>query len=322
MKRREGMVGLVEVGALRLAARGAAENGEGTADDNRPEKDEAAGGKGSMGEGHRCQTWLWNDPMVTDQSIFRSFSRGDSTSKFGSGEALKPFSRPCKIPFRPLLVSIFTSARTMRPVLSSERPTKIVSDQAMEEADRLEWREDDTARVLFLLADAPPHDDRILRTVEAVEALRSRGVSIYPVAASGTAERAEFVLRAAALLTGAEYLFLTDDSGIGLPHAEPHIPFYHVQRLDHQMLRMIRAELRGCSDADVEACLREQGKTGGNGDSTPLGHLLIQKNLMTVAEFMEVLSIQGRGILICGRCGLTPSSRSGRRCGPPTFPIR
>ncbi len=70
-------------------------------------------------------------------------------------------------------------------------------------------------------------------------------MAIYPVAASGVAEACELVMRTAALLTGAEYLFLTDDSGVGNPHAEPHIPHYQVQRLDRLMIRMIASELAG-----------------------------------------------------------------------------
>ena len=75
--------------------------------------------------------------------------------------------------------------------------------------------------------------------------LRRLGVSIYPVAASGVAAEAEYIMRTAALFTLAEYLFLTDDSGIGNPHAEPHIPCYVVQRLDTLMTRMIRTQLAG-----------------------------------------------------------------------------
>ena len=48
-----------------------------------------------------------------------------------------------------------------------------------------------------------------------------------------------------ALFTGSQFIFLTDDSGVGNAHGEPHIPFYHVQKLDKMMTRMIAAELSG-----------------------------------------------------------------------------
>lgn len=43
----------------------------------------------------------------------------------------------------------------------------------------------------------------------------------------------------------AEYIFLTDDSGIGNPHAEPHIPCYVVENLNQLLIRLIGSELAG-----------------------------------------------------------------------------
>ena len=56
---------------------------------------------------------------------------------------------------------------------------------------------------------------------------------------------AEFVMRAASFLTLGQYLFLTDHSGVGNPHAKPHVPEYQVERLDRLMIRMIVSELAG-----------------------------------------------------------------------------
>jgi len=117
--------------------------------------------------------------------------------------------------------------------------------EALEEAETLSWRGSDTARVLFLVADAPPHEEYAQRALDAVMGIRSMGVAIYPVAASGVADEAEFIMRSAALLTLSEYCFLTDDSGVGNSHAEPHIPCYDVQRLDQLMVRLISSELEG-----------------------------------------------------------------------------
>jgi len=44
-------------------------------------------------------------------------------------------------------------------------------------------------------------------------------------------------------LTGGQFLWLTDDSGIGEAHGEPHIPFYHVERQGRLMVRMVASEL-------------------------------------------------------------------------------
>jgi len=116
---------------------------------------------------------------------------------------------------------------------------------ALADAADLDWREEGTARILFLLADAPPHVEDAGETMAQVRALRSAGVAIYPVAASGVAEAAEIVMRTAALLSASQYLFLTDDSGVGNAHAEPHIPCYEVEHLDDTLVRMIATELTG-----------------------------------------------------------------------------
>lgn len=83
------------------------------------------------------------------------------------------------------------------------------------------------------------------RTFQAVQKLRQREVTIFPVAGSGTRQEAEFALRTAAFMTMGQYLFLTDHSGIGLPHGTPHATKYNVEWLSTVMLRMIASELSG-----------------------------------------------------------------------------
>jgi hypothetical protein len=117
--------------------------------------------------------------------------------------------------------------------------------RGLEEAKQLAWRDADTARVLFLVTDAPPHAQHFGRTLAAADVLRKAGVAIYPIACSGYNDEAEFILRGCGLLTGGQFLFLTDDSGVGAAHAEPRIPFYHVEKLDRLMIRMIAGELSG-----------------------------------------------------------------------------
>jgi hypothetical protein len=116
---------------------------------------------------------------------------------------------------------------------------------ALEQAGEFSWRPRDTARVLFLVGDAPPHARFAQRTFTAINRLRNRGVSIFPIAASGVAEQAEFIMRTAAFSTLGQYLFLTDHSGVGNPHAAPQVPAYEVERLDQLMIRMIASKLSG-----------------------------------------------------------------------------
>ncbi|PRP94759.1 vWA domain-containing protein [Enhygromyxa salina] len=143
-------------------------------------------------------------------------------------------------------------------------------DAALVAAEKLSWRNGDTARVTFLVADAPPHANKVDDTLDAVDGLRSMGVAVYPVASSGVAGEAEFVMRAAAMLTGAQYLFLTDDSGVGNPHAEPHIPCYTVEQLAPLMVRTVRSELAGRRvEAEPQFSIRTVGEGQGGVCSQP-----------------------------------------------------
>lgn len=132
---------------------------------------------------------------------------------------------------------------------------------ALEAAGELSWADSDTARVMFWIADAPPHTEFAERAFDAIQALRAKTIAVYPVATSGVGTELEFYMRSAAFLTLSEYLFLTDDSGVGNTHAEPHIPCYLVQRLDQLMIRMIQAELTG---ARVEPDAADIIRTVGN----------------------------------------------------------
>lgn len=118
-------------------------------------------------------------------------------------------------------------------------------DQALDQAAQLRWSGGNAARVAFHVADAPPHNELAGKALAALDALRRQGVAVYPVASSGVGNEAEFIMRTEALLTGAAYLFLTDDSGVGNPHAKPHFPHYHVEKLSQLMVRMIASELAG-----------------------------------------------------------------------------
>ncbi len=116
---------------------------------------------------------------------------------------------------------------------------------ALEAATKLAWRRDNTARVLFLVADAPPHVQHLERTMKSVRELRQKGVAVYPLAGSGAQQDCEFVMRTTAFLTRGQYLFLTDHSGVGNPHAKPTASKYEVEPLDQLMIRMIASELSG-----------------------------------------------------------------------------
>ncbi|MGV3482702.1 MAG: vWA domain-containing protein [Sphingobium sp.] len=116
--------------------------------------------------------------------------------------------------------------------------------QAMAAAERMEWRPG-AAKAILLVADAPPHEEDFGPTLASTERLRARGVQIVPVAASGVEESAEYVMRTMAALTQGRYIFLTDDSGVGNPHAEPNLACYAVTRLDQLIGRVLAGIAEG-----------------------------------------------------------------------------
>jgi uncharacterized protein YegL len=120
------------------------------------------------------------------------------------------------------------------------------SAEALRDATQLSWRsEDDVARMVFWVADAPHHLEKSAMLQEAIMDSKNADVHIYPVASSGVDLMTEMSMRSAAQITGGRYLFLTDDSGIGESHLEPTIPCYFVTTLSDAMVRMVSMELSG-----------------------------------------------------------------------------
>ncbi len=123
--------------------------------------------------------------------------------------------------------------------------TPEAADAALADMLQLSWLAGNVARIAFLVADAPPHAERESAFLAHVDAAREAGIKLYPVAASGVDDKAELLWRLSAEWTLSRYLFITDDSGIGNDHAEPHIPCFEVTRLNALMTRMVRSELAG-----------------------------------------------------------------------------
>lgn len=117
-------------------------------------------------------------------------------------------------------------------------------DQALQAAIGAEWRTK-SRKVMFLIGDAPPHSDRMRASWKAAEQARTKNIHIVPVAASGVAEDAEYIMRSIAALTNSRYIFLTDDSGLGSPHAEPEIDCYVVTSLRSAMIRTLNSLVSG-----------------------------------------------------------------------------
>jgi hypothetical protein len=117
-------------------------------------------------------------------------------------------------------------------------------DLALARAVSQDWRAD-AVKSLLLVADAPPHDENIGKAWRAAEAARAKRIQIVPVAASGVGDVAEYAMRAMAAATQSRYIFLTDDSGIGNPHATPAVDCFLVTRLDRLVRRVLDSQISG-----------------------------------------------------------------------------
>ena len=116
--------------------------------------------------------------------------------------------------------------------------------EALHRAVTMDWR-NGAVKSLLWVADAPPHDADIAHAWQAVDTARAKRIHMVPVAASGVGDVAEYLMRASAALTQSRYLFLTDDSGVGNPHAPPAVDCYLVTRLDTLVQRVLESQISG-----------------------------------------------------------------------------
>jgi hypothetical protein len=144
----------------------------------------------------------------------------------------------------------FSDLTTFRDALSLQSAdgggdTPEAMEAGLSEMNKLAWRPGHVARVSFLVADAPPHDADWASAIGSSHEARKAGIRLYPVAASGVDDNAERVMRISGQLTLGRYIFLTNDSGIGGDHAEPHIPCFEVSTLARVVRRAIASEVLG-----------------------------------------------------------------------------
>ncbi|MGN0577599.1 MAG: VWA domain-containing protein, partial [Ruminiclostridium sp.] len=109
---------------------------------------------------------------------------------------------------------------------------------ALEAALQRNWSKN-SIKLMFLVLDAPPHDEDAGRMPKLIEKAAEKGIRIIPVVSSGADEDTEFLCRTMAIATGGTYTFLTDDSGIGNSHLEPTGADYTVEKLNDMLVRII-----------------------------------------------------------------------------------
>ncbi len=116
--------------------------------------------------------------------------------------------------------------------------------------NQLSWRNENTVRLVILVADAPPHLDYgepFSYASDMIEMAR-RGIKIFPVGASNLEGDGEYIFRQLAQFTGGKFVFLTyengDDPSSGPGTETNHdVDNYSVDTLDKLVVRLVREEL-------------------------------------------------------------------------------
>ncbi len=115
-------------------------------------------------------------------------------------------------------------------------------DVALDEAiNGLDWNLEARTRLLFLILDAPPHNNPEVQAKlqKLMKEAAEKGIRIIPLVASGISKDAEYLMRTIALATNGTYAFLTDHSGIGNAHLAPSTDEYEVELLSELLIRVI-----------------------------------------------------------------------------------
>lgn len=109
------------------------------------------------------------------------------------------------------------------------------------------WRQD-AVKLVFLIADAPPHldyQDGPDYAVDARDAAR-RAIKIMPIASSGLDDQGEYIYRQLAQLTMGRFTFLTYGADGASPGGDTshHVSEYAVLSLDDLVVRLVQDELK------------------------------------------------------------------------------
>ena len=125
-------------------------------------------------------------------------------------------------------------------------------DVALAEAVDKQWSTVGT-KLLFHVADAPAHDKDLAAWSAAADKAAAKGIQIMTIAASGINRKTEFYFRSQSLITGGQYVFLTDDSGIGNSHEKPTVPEkLTVEYLNDCIIRLINGYHKGVMEEPVD----------------------------------------------------------------------
>ncbi|MDW3217228.1 MAG: VWA domain-containing protein [Acidimicrobiales bacterium] len=136
-------------------------------------------------------------------------------------------------------------------------------DEALADAMELpDWRRQDAVQLMFLLADAPPQVRREVQTPYTQTATQAAeaGMKIFPIAASGTDDQAEYAMRELAFVTGGRFVFLAYGGGDSATGSGTDITTQDFDELplDQLVVRLVQDELAALT-----------GTEPGDGETTP-----------------------------------------------------
>lgn len=118
--------------------------------------------------------------------------------------------------------------------------------------NELGWSQQHNPKIMFLILDAPPHQDESnkKRMRNAIVKAAEMGIRIVPITASGIDKSTEFLMKYLAIATGGEYVYITDDSKIGNSHLKPSGGESKVTFLNNLMVKIINQYSDGnwCSE--------------------------------------------------------------------------
>jgi len=112
----------------------------------------------------------------------------------------------------------------------------------MEKSLSMGWNSKAKSRLMFLLLDAPSHDNQevIDRVKNQIKFAQEKRIRLIPIVASGADKKVEYLMRTMAIATRGTYIYLTDDSGIGNTHIKPSKEKDKVKKFNDLIVEVIK----------------------------------------------------------------------------------
>lgn len=186
------------------------------------------------------------------------------------------------VDFQPDLLKVLNFIKLQRASGGGDVPEAV--HLALQTAlDSLHWGTTARSRILFLVTDAPPHDEAKDKMFQMIQKAAQKGVRIIPVICKGADKSTEFIMRSMALATNGTYVFLTDDPNAQFSHSKPRTDVFYVQFLNSVLGRIIKQMVV------ANSCSAQNGiEISNNGDGN------IQEIKVTVNTVKSNVTIESK----------------------------